>query len=306
MPRGARVVDAPMRLRSRDMLIVHLPYPEPFDWPGILRFLAARLASGVESVEGEVYARTLRRGEDRGWLRLRPAAEPGHLELAFSASFAESEESVCPAIARLFDLGADMGHIGAQLGRDPALAPLVQKNPGMRLVSAFDPFELALRAILSQQISVKAASTFYARLAQRFGKRFSCENASLRSVFPTPGELAASSPADIAAIGLSRARAQTIQRFAIAVAEGKLNLDATRELDTLLAELQALPGVGPWTAHYIAMRGLGMPDAFPSGDLGLQRAMGGLSAAALTKRAERWRPWRAYAAIHLWNQLGGG
>ena len=169
------------------------------------------------------------------------------------------------------------------------------------MAGAWDGFELGVRAILGQQVSVRAASTLAARLAERFGTPVAgFEHLALTRVFPGPEVVAG---ADLTSLGLTAARAETVRRFAEGVAGGELVLDASQGLDRLVERLQQVPGIGPWTAHYIAMRAAGERDAFPSGDLGMRRYLGGgarLAAVELLRRAERWRPWRAYAAMHLW------
>jgi len=197
----------------------------------------------------------------------------------------------------MFDCGADPTEIGAALSRDPMLKPLVKRRQGQRLPSAWDPFEMAVRAILGQQISVAGATTIAGRLVERCGTPLKKPAGGLTHIFPDPGTLAA---ADLAAIGLTNKRVETVRGFAEAVATGALDLEAPRGVDDFVARFVALPGIGPWTAHYVAMRALGEPDAFPSSDLGLKHASGGVD---LDDRSERWRPWRSYAALHLWASL---
>ncbi|MGH7789571.1 MAG: DNA-3-methyladenine glycosylase family protein, partial [Candidatus Binatia bacterium] len=189
------------------------------------------------------------------------------------------------------------------LRRSPALRPLVDAAPGLRVPGAWDPFELAVRAILGQQVTVKGATTLAGRLAAAFGRPVDCGD-GLTHVFPTAAVLA---EADVAALGMPRARAETVRALARAVANGSLVLDAPLGLDDALTRLCAVPGIGPWTAQYVAMRAFGEPDAFPAGDLGLRSALGNgggpLAEAAVVRAAEAWRPWRAYAALHLWSSL---
>jgi AraC family transcriptional regulator of adaptative response / DNA-3-methyladenine glycosylase II len=190
--------------------------------------------------------------------------------------------------------------INAHLLSSPALAARVRRNPGLRVPGACDAFELAIRAVLGQQVSVAAATTLAGRLVERFGEPVEI-GPELTHLFPRPEALA---DADVAAIGLPGARAATVRALAATVVNGSLHLDGACDLGESVKRLTALPGMGAWTAQYIAMRALAEPDAFPSGDLGLRRALsdgaGPIAAAALEHIAEEWRPWRAYAALHLW------
>ncbi len=299
--------------RAPGGLRLRLPYREPFDWRGLLAFLGPRALAGVEQVVGNTHAASARRtaGRELRYQRaiarrtlivVQRAAEGGALWLSVCGEAPADLIGLATRARRLFDLGADPARIAADLGRDPLLRPLLRRRPGLRLPGAFDPFEIAVRAILGQQVSVRAATTLGARLVARFGEATAlCATTGIRHRFPTPARLA---DADITAIGLPGARAQAIRHLARLWAEGRLQLDGARELEASVAALCALPGVGDWTAQYIALRALGEPDAFPAGDLGLRKALarGGkpLSERALRERAEAWRPWRGYAAIHLW------
>jgi len=198
----------------------------------------------------------------------------------------------------MFDCGADPEAIAAHLGTDPLLAGTVARRPGLRLPCAWDPFELAVRAVIGQQISVAGARTICGRVVARCGEVAEGRLTRLTRLFPTPAQLA---DADLDGLGLTGRRISTLQNLARAVADGDVDLSAPRGPDTFAAELTALPGIGPWTAQYIAMRALGEPDAFPATDLGLRKAAPDVD---LNTRAEAWRPWRAYAALHLWSSLG--
>jgi AraC family transcriptional regulator of adaptative response / DNA-3-methyladenine glycosylase II len=193
----------------------------------------------------------------------------------------------------LFDLDADPAAVDEVLGADPALARSVARLPGLRVPGAVDGFELAVRAILGQQVSVRAARTFAGRLVQRCGQPLPAPVGSLTHAFPTAAAVAG---ADLDGIGLTGSRVRTLRAVAEAVADGGLVLDAVADRDQVRAQLLALPGIGEWTADYIAMRALGDPDAFPATDLVLRRSIEGMDPA----RIESWRPWRAYAATHLW------
>ncbi|HER27358.1 MAG TPA: DNA-3-methyladenine glycosylase 2 family protein, partial [Rhodospirillales bacterium] len=198
------------------------------------------------------------------------------------------------------DLDADSSVIDDQLAHDPVLVVLLKARPGLRVPGAWDAFEISVRAILGQQVSVAAARTFATRLLQAHGQPI--EKGTLTHLFPMPENLV---EADLSSIGLTSRRAQTIRQLAQAFAQGRLDLSAANGLDEAEKMLCAVPGIGPWTAQYIAMRALSDPDAFPVGDLALLRAINrhgeNLTAKSLAARAEDWRPWRAYAALHLWN-----
>jgi len=206
---------------------------------------------------------------------------------------------------RLFDLDADPALIAEHLAGSPVLAPLVARRPGLRVPGAWDAFELAVRAVLGQQVTVRGATTLAGRLARAFGTSVGQAEEGLTHLFPRPEALAG---ADLASIGLPGARAATIRALAGAAARGTLVLDAARGLEDAVARLRAIPGIGAWTAHYVALRALGEPDAFPAADLGLRRALGNgagpLAPARVAELAEAWRPWRGYATLHLWSSLG--
>jgi AraC family transcriptional regulator of adaptative response / DNA-3-methyladenine glycosylase II len=212
-------------------------------------------------------------------------------------------------VRRMFDLDARPDLIARVLGRDRLLAPLVAARPGLRVPGAVDTFEAAVRALLGQQISVAAATTLAGRFAAALGEPYAGGD-RLTHRFPTAGEVAAAGPAAIARLGLPAARAAALHGLASAIAGGTVRLDGARELEPFVAEVTALPGIGPWTANYLAMRALHLPDAFPAGDLGVRKALAGRPGSPLPpireveRRAEAWRPFRAYAVLHFWTSLG--
>jgi len=202
----------------------------------------------------------------------------------------------------MFDLDAEPQTIAAALSTHPRLRALLERRPGLRLPGSWDGFEIAARAVIGQQVSVAAARTMAARLAQRHGEPLALSGADgLTQLFPRPEALA---DADFAGIGFTQARAQALRTVARAVLDGAVDFRSDSTLEDFVARWTALPGIGPWTAHYIAMRALGHPDAFPADDLVLQRAVANdgsrLSARALGAQAEAWRPWRSYAVVQLW------
>jgi AraC family transcriptional regulator of adaptative response / DNA-3-methyladenine glycosylase II len=277
----------------------------PFDWASIAAFLAARAIPGVEAVDGDRYWRAIAINGRRGTIDVAPDGADGiRVRLGGIPADAATEAR----LRRWFDLDADVAAISTHLARDPLLAPLVGARPGLRVPGAWDPFELAIRAIVGQQISVAGARTIAGRIVERCGDRLpGPPDARVVALFPTPVQLAA---ADLQAIGMPDARVRAIQGLAAAIAVDPDLLEATDDLDLDVARLRALPGIGEWTAQYIALRGLKHPDAFPASDLGLLRATAGAdgrrpSPGELLAQAEAWRPYRAYAAQHLWTSAAG-
>jgi AraC family transcriptional regulator of adaptative response / DNA-3-methyladenine glycosylase II len=212
--------------------------------------------------------------------------------------------SVLSRLKAMLDVRADPVGVAERLSEDPLLATLLKQWPGPRVPGTFDGFECGIRAILGQQISVRAATTFAGRLASRFGQVNSTPCGALTIAFPSAESLATASVSDLRSLGLTARRAETIRGFAIAVADGKVRLDPGADPDRVRAGLLDLPGVGEWTVEYLLLRAVGWPDAFPATDLGLVKASG-LTPAELRVRADRWRPWRGYAAVLLWQSLGG-
>jgi AraC family transcriptional regulator of adaptative response / DNA-3-methyladenine glycosylase II len=279
---------------------VTLAYRAPYDWPAMLGHLARRAIPGVERVQEDAYLRTVAVGAHRGWLAVAPDPARAALRVTVATSLAPALMSVVARLRRLFDLDAQPAAIAAHLGRDPRLAAHVRARPGLRVAGAFDPFEAAARAVLGQQVSVAAARTIAGRLAARLGEPIATSQGGLDRVFPGSERIAAGNAGELARLGIPARRAATLRALARAVARGTLALDAAVEPARLMEQLTALPGVGPWTAHYLAMRGLGWPDAFPEDDLVLRKALGGVSGREARAAAEAWRPWRAYGATHLW------
>ncbi len=284
-------------------LTLRLPYRPPLDWPALLAFLAARATPGVEVVADGTYRRSVHLGDRVAAIEVAALADRPALLLRLPPCSAATLVAAAERARRVFDLGADPLQIAAQLRGDARLRSLVRRHAGLRVPGAWDPFEIAVRAVVGQQVTVRGATTLMGRLVARCGAPAAL-GGGLTHAFPTPVALA---EADLTGIGMPRARVAALQGLARAVAGGALHLDAARGLDDAVARLRALPGIGEWTAQYIAMRGLGEPDAFPHGDLGLRVALGNsagpVSAARLAAAAEAWRPWRAYAALLLWQGL---
>ncbi len=321
--RGAADKDAGPVAGTADEIALHLSYRPPLDWPTLAAFFAMRAVPGIERVDVvdgvPTYRRTVSwivRGERiGGWLSIAPpkAATRGPanvLVATLSGSLLPVLMQATLRLREMLDLDADPLRIAGHLADDPLLAPEVAASPGLRMPGAWDRFELALRAVLGQQVSVAGASTLAGRAARRFGTEVVTPFPGLDRASATPEVLAVADLEDIAAIGMPRSRANTIRELARFTAAGGLQMPVGTSCDDAVARLDAVPGIGPWTAHYIAMRALRYPDAFPSGDLGLRKAYGLLdgatatpSEAALARRSEAWRPWRAYAAATLWHSL---
>jgi AraC family transcriptional regulator of adaptative response / DNA-3-methyladenine glycosylase II len=289
-------------------LTLRLAGRPPFDGQSLLRFLAARAVPGVETVDGGRYARTIRSPGGAGIIELIPAAAgPGHCQVLLRARLTglRGIGQVVSRCRRLFDLDADPHAIAAVLAADDVLAPLVAARPGLRVPGAYDGFELAARAVLGQQVSVAAARTLAGRLAARHGTPLATGGplppaGPLTTLFPGPADLA---DADLTGLGLTTGRQRTLHALAAACAAGRLSLGPGTDPDEAAAVLARLPGIGPWTVAYVLLRAAGDPDAFPGTDLGLRRAMARLGCEPGHDR--RWRPWRAYAAVHLWTAPDG-
>jgi AraC family transcriptional regulator of adaptative response / DNA-3-methyladenine glycosylase II len=263
----------------------------------MLAFLKARAISGVEAVETEVYRRSILLNGIAGYFEISPDVTGTSLVARIQFGDPRSLFFIVERIRAMFDLNADWTDIAQTLRSDPALAKRVQIAPGLRVPGSWDGFELATRAILGQQITVKGATTLAGRVVKLFGKPFSPGH-GLTHLFPSPEVLA---NADLTRAGLTKTRAASISALARAVLDRKICFDGIMNTDDFLVELQKIPGIGAWTAQYIAMRALGEPDAFPTGDIALVRALVLHNFRDLEQRAEMWRPWRAYAAMYLWN-----
>ena len=274
----------------------HLNFRPPYNWQRLLEFLAARATPGVEAVNDGTYRRSISFEGEKGFLEV--SLDEGHNALAARVQIGDPRLLFCviERVRAMFDLNADWGVIAKTLRSDAAMAARVHAEAGLRVPGCWDPFELIIRAIVGQQLSVKAATTLAGRLAHSYGQAFETAP-GLTRLFPGPKVLA---DANLAGIGLTTARAATIRAFARAVCERRIAFDAIVDLGEFRAQLCEIPGIGKWTAEYAAMRALRDPDAFPADDLGLRRTADDCRAAELERRAEAWRPWRAYAAMLLW------
>lgn len=300
-------MEGPATQLDADDLTVRLTFDGPLDWNAMLAFLRARAIPGVEQVTDAAYWRTVVMDGRQGVIALmRGGVDHLILRVSPSPRVSPSDSNRLPAVIRrtrrIFALDAPVGEALEHLAGDPIIGALITARPGLRVPGAFDAFEVSVRAIIGQQVSVAGASTIIGRLADRFGEPLgsTVERPGLSYTFPAPESLAES---DLNGLGMPGARAQAIQRFASAVATGEIQLDGATTLERLVESITRVRGLGPWTAHYIALR-LGQRDAFPATDLGLRHALERLSpgsSAGLDKLAQRWSPWRATAAIQLWN-----
>lgn len=283
-----------------DQYLFHLRFRPPYDWEGMLAFLAPRATPGVEAVEDGVYRRSISFQGAAGYFEVSCDSEADTLIVRVRFGDPRALFFIIERVRAMFDLNADWTAITRVLRADPLLAESLRSSPGLRVPGCWNGFELGVRAILGQQITVKGATRLAGALVSKFGQRFSASN-GLTHLFPQPSMLA---EADVASIGMPKARARTIQLFAKAVRDGQINFEGIVDASTFVSRLCSIPGIGKWTAQYIAMRTLGEPDAFPSGDLGLLRSLSLENPRELEERAEAWRPWRAYAAMYLWSHSG--
>ena len=279
-----------------------LAYRPPYDWDAILAFLRARATPGVEVVDGSSYRRTIAVDGKHGVISV--SRHDSGTALSVDVRFPDPRAllSIVERVRRLFDLGADPAVIAEHLRVDPLLEGPLREHPGIRTPGAWDGFELAVRAVVGQQISVRGATTIAGRLAGLWGSIVD-GGGGLERLFPTPTQLMG---AELERAGVMPARADTIRALARGVSNGAIAIDARADVGVTVAALEAIPGIGVWTAAYIAMRALGEPDAFPSGDLVLRRMTGHLSARALDRRSDAWRPWRSYAVMLLWQAATSG
>lgn len=281
-------------------ITLRLTYRPPLAWRSLVRFLGARATPGVERVESDEYVRTVIVGDAVGRIRVAASVERPELLLRVSPSLAPHVARIARSVRDLFDLDARPDVIADSLTADPELAPLVRARPGLRVPGAFEPFEIAVRAVLAQQISVAGATTLSGRIAARFGRAIEALEPGLDRTSPLAAALASASIDSLCAIGMPESRARALSLLSRAIAEGAIDLEARTEPGRVIERLLAIPGIGPFTAHVIAMRVLRDPDAFPENDLIVKRRLG----ARPLVRAERWRPFRAYAVIHVWEDEG--
>lgn len=294
-----RTAGAAPRSTEEGAVDMRLAFRPPLDLPWVLTLLAGRAAPGVERVDGAHYRRTIAVGDTAGWIEVR--GDRRHVHVRASARLAPHLMRVAAGVRRVFDLDADPAAIARVLRADARLAPALRRRPGLRVPGAWQPWEIALRAIVGQQVSVAAATTIVGRIVERAGAAIDTPFEGLTRIFPPPGAVAR---ADLSNIGMPGARVETLRRFASGLDAGTIRLEIAGTHEDTVRSLCAIQGIGPWTAEYIALRALGEPDAFPAGDLGLRKALGHGSPASerdVAAAAEAWRPWRGYAAMYLWS-----
>lgn len=284
-----------------DALHFELSYRPPYDWDALMAFLGVRAIAGVETVDTGAYCRTVRVShaarEHRGWIKVAPVSNKCTLRVSVSTSLAKALPSVLAHVKDLFDLSCHPADIMLALGK------LAAGNPGLRVPGAFDGFELAVRAILGQQITVAGARTLAGRFAAAFGAKIETPFDSLNALFPLPHEIAEQKISRLVKCTVTAARARSVLALARAVSDGRLPLSPDTNIETALDQLRSLPGIGEWAAQYIAMRALAWPDAFPHTDYGVMKALREKNPARVLAAAEAWRPWRAYAVMHLWQSV---
>jgi AraC family transcriptional regulator, regulatory protein of adaptative response / DNA-3-methyladenine glycosylase II len=286
--------------QPENQYLFRLRFRPPYDWKGMLSFLAARAIPGVEVVQNGCYRRSISLNGIHGYFEV--SLDEAHHTLLARVEFGDPRSLffITERIRAMFDLNADWASIAQSLRTDPILASCIKTHPGLRVPGCWNGFELAVRAILGQQVSVKGASTLAGRLAKGFGQPFAGPD-GITCIFPSPETLSGSR---LAGIGLTKARAETIRALACATRGRRISFENVVDSPEFLRRFCEIPGIGKWTAEYVSMRALGEPDAFPSSDLGLMRALGLNTAREVEHRAESWRPWRAYAAVHLWRIAG--
>ena len=288
--------------RPTDPLTFDLAFRPPYDWPAMLAFLRRHAVAGVEAVDDRCYRRSVRLARagrnHEGWITVAPSPGKSSLRVTASASLAGAIPVLLARVKSFLDLACRPDEIAAALG------PLAT-HPGIRLPGAMDGFEIGVRAILGQQASMATARTRVGRFVRAFGNPIATPHGGITRLFPTPSRTGALPPADIAALGINLTHAGAIVALARAVASGHVRLDPTVPAGIARAALETIPGIGPWAAEHIVMRALAWPDAFPLPDAALLKAMREPVAARALERAEAWRPWRSYAAVHLWNSRAG-
>lgn len=295
------------RARSGAPIHLRLDLRPPFCWPALLEFLRKRAIPGIERVGEHDYRRLVALDGHVGELAVVHDPARPCLRVELTPTLAPRLARIVARLRRLFDLDAQPAAIDPLLADDPLLAPLIERRPGLRVPGCFDPFEALIRTVLGQQVTLAAARTLTGRLVEQFGTRIAvADGSALDRQFPGPAALASASVEALAGIGMPRARATVVRTVARAWSEGTITFESPDDRPDLLERLATLPGVGPWTRDYAALRVLHQPDAFPTTDGALRRAFADPSAGAIEARAAGWRPFRAYAAQHLWTALAAG
>ncbi|REL25926.1 DNA-3-methyladenine glycosylase 2 family protein [Thalassotalea euphylliae] len=303
--------ETPKQVRSRLSKVFHsnevsvlLNYRPPFDWQAMLTFFKLRQLPGIELIDGNSYRRTITLGTVTGWIEVTHIKDRNALKLTVALSELSVLDQVISRVRKLFDLDADMSVIHQHLATDKLLAKQIEQNPGIRLPGCWDIFEFSIRAILGQQISVKAATTYAGRIADKYGQVLNQQHPELNKCFPTVNDLKA---ADFQQLGLTQSRIDTLKRWVAFYQANQTLFTHYQSLSELTDKLVAIKGIGPWTVNYLAMRGLSDPNAFPASDLGVIKALSvedkKPSVKQILARADKWQPWRAYATLYLWLSL---
>lgn len=302
-PRALRT-SARAQAKPADAIEMRLSFRPPLDLAWLFDLLSGRAAPGVEEAGEGFYRRTVSFGETPGWIEVNGKAgakAPAYVTVRVSPALGAHLLRIASGVRRVFDLDADPATIARVLSTDPRLRRAMRARPGLRVPGAWQPWEIAMRAIVGQQITVQGATTIVGRIVERTGAPVATPFARLNRIFPSPQAVAA---ADLSGIGMPGARVATLQRVAAGLADGSIRLESADGYEETVRSLCAIQGIGPWTAEYIALRALGEPDAFPAGDLGLRKALGNGSPASekeVAAAAAAWRPWRGYAAMYLWS-----
>jgi len=297
-----RAADGAERIGDGCTSTLQLAYRPPYDWTGMLTFLGARALTGIEHVTGTTYARTVELGNAKGWIAVTQSRKKHTLQVEFPHTLTPVLPAMLRRLRALFDLNARPDVIAAHLAKDGRLKPAVRANPGLRVPGAFNGFEMGMRAILGQQVTVKAATTIACRFVETFGEPIVTPFAALNRLTPSPSRVADATVDAIARHGIVAARCRCLIALAAAQASDALCLDGGvhGDPDASIQRLAGLPGIGQWTAHYIAMRALRWPDAFPKEDIAVRKRLGGVTALEAEAMSQAWRPWRSYAVMHLW------
>jgi AraC family transcriptional regulator, regulatory protein of adaptative response / DNA-3-methyladenine glycosylase II len=280
-----------------ETLVAQVAFRPPLAADALFHYLQRRTWRGVEAIDDRQYLRTVAIGRHRGWLKIEPNGPRHTFRIEFSASLLPALLPLLARVKRLLDLAAEPQQIAAHLG------PLAAAHPGLRVPGAFDSFEVAVRAVLGQQISVKAATTLAGWFVAAFGEPIETPFPTLTHLSPTAERVAGARPEELVSLGITTARANSLLALARACAEGKIVLEPGADVEGTLNRLKALPGIGEWTAQYVAMRALSWPDAFPATDLGVRKALNETNPTRVLQIAKAWQPWRSYATMHLWKSL---
>ncbi|MBV6647410.1 MAG: helix-turn-helix domain-containing protein, partial [Cyclobacteriaceae bacterium] len=276
----------------------------PYDWSYIINYFHGRSAHAAELVRNSIYYRTVHMGDYKGWYAVSHSEKDLHLSIQISHSLHPIVSEIIPKIKRQFDVHANPLKINAKLEKDPILGPSISSHSGLRSPGSFDPFEMLVRVILGQRISVKAATTLMNRYVSTFGEVFETPIQGLDRISPLPEVVAQADAGKIASLGMPYKRAETIILVAKAFEQGKLDFAPDADIEKLKLGLADIPGIGPWTIEYMLMRGISWPDAFPTTDLGVQKALGTKSNKEIVATSDSWQPYRSYATHHLWKMLG--